>query len=54
LGLELNPARGFYEALGGEVIFEKPILLDGVSLKEVGYRWSSIHVLLARLAARSL
>jgi ribosomal protein S18 acetylase RimI-like enzyme len=35
-----NPARGFYEALGGECVAETTRLFAGKKLREVGYGWS--------------
>jgi GNAT superfamily N-acetyltransferase len=52
--LELNPSRRFYEALGGERIAEKPISLDRMTLKEVGYYWPCIRTLLQRLTSHPL
>jgi ribosomal protein S18 acetylase RimI-like enzyme len=41
-----NPARGFYEALGGTYVTEKSIDLDGDKpLSEVAYGWPDIQVL---------
>jgi hypothetical protein len=44
--LERNPARLFYEALGAELIADKILVRDGITLKEVGYRWRSTRSLL--------
>ena len=49
--LELNPSRGFYEALGGERIAQKSMSLDGITLNEFGYCWPSLHALLQRLGS---
>lgn len=38
-----NPARGFYERLGGEYLCEKPIEIGNVSLMEVAYGWRSLE-----------
>ena len=38
-----NPARGFYERLGGEYLYEKPIEIGGESLMEVAYGWRSLE-----------
>lgn len=40
-----NPARKFYEALGGQYLDEKPIEIGGAKLKEVTYGWTDIHPL---------
>lgn len=34
-----NPARGFYERLGGHPVYERPIRIGDVQLIEVGYGW---------------
>ncbi len=44
--LELNPSRGFYEAIGGEVVAKKSIDIGDRSLTEIGYRWESIGSIL--------
>lgn len=41
--LKDNPARGFYERLGGEYLYEKPIEIGNVSLVEVAYGWRSLE-----------
>ncbi len=43
--LALNPSRRFYEALGGELIAEKPIAIDGLVLQESCLHWPSIRTL---------
>ena len=40
--LKDNPARGFYERLGGEYLYEKPIEIGNESLMEVAYGWRSL------------
>src|SRR5262249_10825606 len=37
-----NPARHFYEALGGKVVAETTRLFAGVPLREVAYGWDEI------------
>ena len=44
--LARNPARGFYEALGGRVIQERQLEEHGVILDEVAYGWADIGILL--------
>lgn len=44
--LEKNPARYFYEALGGRYVGRKQIEIGGAELFEVSYGWSDISVLL--------
>jgi GNAT superfamily N-acetyltransferase len=34
-----NPARGFYERLGGRYLREQPLDIDGVPIMEVAYGW---------------
>ncbi len=50
--LRENPARWFYEALGGMVSAEEPIAIAGQSLLQVAYGWPSIESLIDRTAAR--
>jgi L-amino acid N-acyltransferase YncA len=40
-----NPSRAFYEALGGQLVQEKPIEIGGVKLREVAYGWKNIQPL---------
>jgi ribosomal protein S18 acetylase RimI-like enzyme len=42
--LALNPARKFYECLGGKVIGEKQIERGGQTFIEVAYGWQSLNV----------
>ena len=37
-----NSARGFYERLGGEYLYEKPSDIGGKTLMEVAYGWRSL------------
>jgi GNAT superfamily N-acetyltransferase len=37
--LAANPARKFYERLGGKLVYEKAITIAGASLIEVAYGW---------------
>ena len=41
--LELNPAKTFYECLGGKVIAQQPIERAGQTFIEVAYGWSSLN-----------
>jgi FR47-like protein len=34
-----NRSRRFYEALGGQQVYEKPVTTGGVQLIEVAYGW---------------
>lgn len=43
-----NPYRGFYAALGGELVLEREITIEGQALTEVGYGWPDIQALIAR------
>ncbi|MBI2331623.1 MAG: GNAT family N-acetyltransferase [Chloroflexi bacterium] len=40
--LKDNPARGFYERLGGVYLYEKPIEIGGEKLMEVAYGWRNL------------
>jgi GNAT superfamily N-acetyltransferase len=40
-----NPARGFYEALGGEPLYSKPVGVGGATFVEVAYGWRDVRVL---------
>jgi L-amino acid N-acyltransferase YncA len=40
-----NPARKFYEALGGQYLQEKQVEIGGVKLREVAYGWTDIRPL---------
>ncbi|MBC7794575.1 MAG: GNAT family N-acetyltransferase [Clostridia bacterium] len=40
-----NPARGFYEALGGRFIGETPVAVGGARLIEVAYGWHDVRAL---------
>jgi len=40
-----NPSRGFYEALGGKRLYEKPIVIGGAELIEVAYGWQDLRKL---------
>lgn len=40
--LKDNPARGFYERLGGEYLGEKPIEIGNDTLVEVAYGWRDL------------
>lgn len=41
--LKDNPARGFYERLGGVYLAEKPIEIGGAQLVEVAYGWRDLN-----------
>jgi ribosomal protein S18 acetylase RimI-like enzyme len=41
-----NPARRFYEALGGQLIKSSQFELSGASIDEVAYGWTDIRTLL--------
>jgi len=41
-----NPARGFYERLGGRYLRQKPIEIGGIDLFEAAYGWDDIRVLI--------
>ncbi len=42
--LKDNPARRFYERLGGRMIAEKVVEIGGKQLVDVGYAWSDLAV----------
>ncbi|GGF13615.1 N-acetyltransferase [Halobacillus andaensis] len=44
--LEENPYRRFYETLGGAVLDEKQITIDGYELTEVAYGWTDVSVMI--------
>ncbi len=46
-----QPARGFYESLGGVLVAEDGFELGGAWLLEVAYGWKDLDALLARIAA---
>lgn len=46
-------ARNFYEELGAELLTEQEFSWDDMELKEVGYGWSKLQVLLAAANAVS-
>lgn len=37
-----NPARSFYRALGGEQVYEKPVMISGKRFKQVAYGWPDL------------
>ena len=43
-----NPARHFYEALGGVVAASQLVTIGGVSYEETGYGWSNVDMLFKR------
>ncbi len=45
--LEQNPARGFYEHLGGVDLRAKPIQIGGKDLVEVAYGWRDLRTLVS-------
>lgn len=40
-----NPARAFYETMGGKQVYEKPIMISGKKLKQVAYGWLDLLAL---------
>jgi GNAT superfamily N-acetyltransferase len=40
-----NPSRPFYEALGGEQLYEEQTIIEGVTLVKVAYGWQDIQPL---------
>jgi GNAT superfamily N-acetyltransferase len=47
-----GPARRFYEHLGGTLLAERDLVMDGVRAKEVCYGWDDLGPLLASRAAQ--
>jgi GNAT superfamily N-acetyltransferase len=43
--LKANPARGFYERMGGVLVGEQGIEIGGVTLPEVAYGWRDVSSL---------
>jgi hypothetical protein len=43
--LAVNPYRGFFEALGGQVANEETIEIGGSRLVQVAYGWSDVSEL---------
>lgn len=43
--LKANPARGFYERMGGVQVGEQGIEIGGVTLPEVAYGWKDVRTL---------
>ena len=44
--LAANPARGFYESLGGAFVRSRELELGGETHEEVGYGWLDVRALL--------
>jgi GNAT superfamily N-acetyltransferase len=51
--LAANPARKFYERLGGQLIYEKETSIGGASLIEVAYGWQDAHTLIKPVPPQS-
>jgi GNAT superfamily N-acetyltransferase len=47
--LKDNPARGFYDAISGQIVEQKQVEIGGVSLTEVAYGWTDLRSLLTTL-----
>ena len=45
----VNPARRFYEALGGQLVKTNQFEISGVTIDEVAYAWPDIRTLLKEL-----
>lgn len=41
-----NPARKFYERLGGQPVYEKPVTTGGMPLLEIAYGWQDVQTLI--------
>jgi ribosomal protein S18 acetylase RimI-like enzyme len=48
--LRANPARFFYERLGGKLALRRPLPVGGEPVEAVGYGWSDLRALLDREA----
>jgi len=48
-----NPARSFYEKIGGKRIMEQVIEIGSARLMETGYGWGDIHELIENLRRRT-
>jgi|688.fasta_scaffold97438_3 GNAT superfamily N-acetyltransferase len=46
--LAANPARGFYERLGGVVVQQRVKMIGGAILPEVAYSWGNLEALVAQ------
>lgn len=46
--LDTNPARGFYEHMGGFLAGEQPIEIGGVMYREVAYGWEDLAALVGK------
>ncbi|WP_322802635.1 GNAT family N-acetyltransferase [Thermoflexus sp.] len=46
--LEANPARRFYEQLGGELVRTGWMEIGGARLRQLGYGWRDLHILIRR------
>ena len=49
--LSANPAREFYEKLGGELVDQKEVEIGGANFMEVAYGWRDIRQLIEMVAA---
>ena len=50
--LAKNPARGFYEALGGRLVDRQTITVAGARLEQLAYGWDDLLLLARRGAVR--
>lgn len=46
--LAANPARGFYEALGGQHVHTQAIDIGGLLYEEVAYGWTDLSGLMPK------
>jgi len=51
--LSSNPARGFYEVMGGAYLKTKPIEIGGETLEEVAYGWDKLSDLVRYASANA-
>ena len=43
-----NVGKGFYEALGGQPLDQKDIVIGGATLREIAYGWTALSSLLPK------
>ena len=48
LTLEASPYRRFYDKLGGQVVRQKQIHIDGLAYTELIYAWTNLNTLVSR------
>ena len=51
--LSTNPARAFYETLGGQVLKTKPLAIGGETLEETAYSYDDLEALSSKYSSAS-